>query len=166
VADVPWRKRIPRWLLEALVVLAVLWGVSAFQARKLAHGRAPAFTLQDLTGATWTAEGLRGKPALLVFWAPWCGVCRAMGRNVSWVQSLSGSRARIVSIASDYGSVDDVRRYATEHALDYPVLLGGRTAARAFGVRAYPSVFVVDEAGNIQSRMVGYATTLGMYLRL
>jgi peroxiredoxin len=166
VADVPWRKRIPRWLLEALVVLAVLWGVSAFRGRDLADGRVPAFTLQDLTGATWTPESLRGKPALLVFWAPWCGVCRAMGSNVSWVQSLSGSRARIVSIASGYDSVDEVRRYATEHALDYPVLLGGRAAARAFGVRAYPSVFVLDEAGNIQRSMVGYATTLGMYLRL
>jgi thiol-disulfide isomerase/thioredoxin len=166
VADVGWLKRIPRWLLEVLLVLVVVWGASALRSGDLARGQVPAFTLQDLNGATWTAASLRGKPALIVFWAPWCGVCRAMGSNVSWVQSLSGSRARVVSVASGYGSVDEVRRYATDHALDYPVLLGGRATARVFGVRAYPTVFVLDENGTIRNSMVGYATTLGMYLRL
>lgn len=165
-----WLKRIPRSLLKVLLevalVLLVMWGISALRTGDLVRGQVPAFTLQDLTGATWTAASLRGKPALIVFWAPWCGVCRAMGSNVSWVQGLSGDRARVLSIASDYDSLDEVRRYATEHELDYPVLLGGRAAKRAFGVRAYPTVFVLDEYGTIRNSMVGYATTLGMYLRL
>lgn len=163
---VPLLERVPRWVWEALVVLAALWLFSLFQARHLASGSAPSFALRDLSGQTVSASELRGKPTLLVFWAPWCGVCRAMGSNVSWVKSLRGSGANVVSVASDYGSVNEVRAYATEHAIDYPVLLGGRETARAFGVRAYPTVFVLDAEGAIQSSMVGYATTLGMAVRL
>ena len=140
--------------------------VGAFQSRNLAQGSAPAFALRDLSGQTTSASDLRGKPTLLVFWAPWCGVCRAMGSNVSWVKALRGSGANVVSVASDYASVNEVRAYASEHAIDYPVLLGGRETARAFGVRAYPSVFVLDESGAIRTGMVGYASTLGLYLRL
>jgi peroxiredoxin len=160
------QKRAPRWLIEGLLVLAALWAFSAFQGRNLAHGPAPAFALPNLHGAVIDSQSLRGKRTLLVFWAPWCGVCRAMGSNVSWVQRLSGERANVVSVASDYASVNEVRAYAKEHAIDYPVLLGGKQTARAFGVRAYPSVFVLDEQGNIDSSLVGYASTLGMYLRL
>ncbi|HEX6241791.1 MAG TPA: TlpA disulfide reductase family protein [Polyangiales bacterium] len=161
-----WLKRVPRWLLEVLVVVVLLWAVHAYQARELAQGAAPEFTLSDLDGGVWTRARLSGKPTLVVFWAPWCGVCRAMGSNVSYVKALSGDGAQVISIASDYRSVDEVRRYAAEHQLDYPVLLGARDAARAFHVRAYPTVFVLDESGQIRSSMVGYATTLGMYLRL
>lgn len=162
----PWLKRVPRWLLEVLVIVLVLWAVHAYETRDLPSGAAPDFTLTDLDGSLWTRARLSGKRTLVVFWAPWCGVCRAMGGNVSYVKALSGERAQVISIASDYASVDEVRRYAAEHELDYPVLLGGRGAARAFHVRAYPTVFVLDESGQIRSRMVGYATTLGMYLRL
>ena len=161
-----WPKRAPRWLLEALVVLLVLWAVHAYQTRDLARGAVPAFTLTDLDGGVWTRTRLAGKRTLLVFWAPWCGVCRAMGRNVSYVKALSGEGTQVLSIASDYRSEDEVRRYAAEHQIDYPVLLGAREAARAFRVRAYPTVFVLDESGQIRSSLVGYATTLGMYLRL
>lgn len=161
-----WLKRVPRWLWEALIVLAALALFSAFQGRNLASGSAPTFALRDLSGETLSASDLRGKPTLLVFWAPWCGVCRAMGSNVSWVKSLRGSGANVISVASDYTSEREVRNYASEHAIDYPVLLGGRDTARAFGVRAYPSVFVLDENGEIRTGMVGYASTLGMALRL
>ena len=32
---------------------------------------APAFSLPDLAGHTWTLAGLRGKVVLLFFWATW-----------------------------------------------------------------------------------------------
>jgi thiol-disulfide isomerase/thioredoxin len=162
----PLLKRVPRWIWEALIVLTLLGLFAAFQGRNLAQGSAPDFALRDLSGHMTNASDLRGKPTLLVFWAPWCGVCRAMGSNVSWVKSLHGGSANVVSVASDYSSVDEVRAYASEHGIDYPVLLGGRETARAFGVRAYPSVFVLDERGAIRTGMVGYASTLGMALRL
>ncbi|MGH8546746.1 MAG: redoxin domain-containing protein, partial [Gammaproteobacteria bacterium] len=37
---------------------------------------APKFRLVTLTGQPYTQESLRGQPALLMFWAPWCKVCQ------------------------------------------------------------------------------------------
>lgn len=146
--------------------MLVVWGVNAWQTRNLQQGETPGFSLQRLDGGLVNNDSLRGKPTMLVFWAPWCGVCRASSQNVSWVQSWVGDRAQVLSIASQYTSEAEVRRYVAEQDVDYPVLLGGRETARAFGVRAYPTVFFLDEEGAITRSVVGYTTTLGMYLRL
>ena len=38
--------------------------------------QAPSFSLVTLKGDTINKESLKGQPTLLMFWAPWCPVCR------------------------------------------------------------------------------------------
>lgn len=171
-------KRIVRLLMDGAVLIAIFLGINAWQSRGHLRGVAPAFELRvlDVTtnaGAMGVASEervsnttLAGKPTMLVFWAPWCGVCKADSPAVSRVRSIVGERANVVSIASDYESLREVNGYVAAVGVDYPVLLGGKKTARDFQVRAFPTVFFLDSDGNIDTSVVGYTTTAGMLARL
>jgi thiol-disulfide isomerase/thioredoxin len=154
-----------RWGLELLVVLALFMAINAWQTSDLPRGDVARFTLRAIDGGTFDSASLAGKPALLVFWAPWCGVCRAQSQNVSWAQSMAGARVRVVSVAASYRDVADVRAYMAEQDVDYPVLLGNAALARSFGVRAFPTAFYLDAQGKISRATVGYTTTFGLLWR-
>lgn len=158
--------RLARWSLDGLLLLVMLAAVGAWQARGLPSGKAPAFALPALAGGTVASAELAGSPTLLAFWAPWCGVCRAESQNLSWLQSLLGKRAKVISIASQYDQLSEVQAYVSEQGVDYPVLLGGRSVARSFEVHAYPTLFFLDANGEIKHAAVGYTTLLGMLWRL
>lgn len=172
-----WRrlreKRVVRLLMDGALLIAIFMAISAWQSRGHLRGAAPAFELRALDGVGGSVQGtnvsnasLTGKPTMLVFWAPWCGVCKADSPAVSRVKSLVGDRANVVSIASEYESMRDVHRYVDDVGVDYLVLLGGKKTARDFQVRAFPTVFFLDSEGNIDSSVVGYTTTAGMLARL
>ncbi len=160
------KQRALRWSIELLGLLAVFWVLDAWQTRDLPRGTLPAFTLQALDGSPHTDTMLAGKPTLLIFWAPWCGVCQVQSQNVSWLQSMLGTRARVLSVASSYRELGEVHAYVSAHAVDYPVLLGSRATLRAFRVRAFPTVFFLDSEGKIKRVASGYTTTFGLLWRL
>lgn len=169
MAEEPTKRKWGRaksWLAQGALMIALVVAIGLWQARAVPSGMAPPFQLQSLAGAPIDSQALRGKPALLVFWAPWCGVCRLSSRNVSWLRTLVGESAHVVSIASHYQSQDEVRSYVAEQQVDYTVLLDEAGTARKYGVRAYPTLVFLDANGHIRSAAVGYTTTLGMYLRL
>lgn len=154
-----------RWGLELLLLGAAFVAINAWQTRDLPRGELPSFTLRTTEGGTFSTGMMVGTPTLLLFWAPWCGVCRAQSQNVSWVQSLAGERARVISVATSYRSQAEVRAYMSENEVDYPVLLGDAAVARRFGVRAFPTAFFVDAEGKIVRSATGYTTTLGLLWR-
>ena len=72
----------------------------------------------------------------------------------------------MISVASSYRTLAEVRAYVAEHDVDYPVLLDDAGLARRLGVRAFPTAFVVDGRGQIVRAVTGYTTTLGLLWRL
>lgn len=164
------QKRAFRWAIDIAILVGLFLGVSAWQARGHLRGDAPALSLSTLDGGragqVVSTQTLKGKPTMVVFWAPWCGVCRAESPNISRVQSIVGDRANVVSIVSDYEDLASVQAYVERYDVSYPVLLGGTRTARAWGVHAFPSVFFLDEEGRITGSVVGYSTTVGLLARL
>lgn len=148
-------------------MLAIVLGIGVWQTRHHPRGVAPDFALRELGGSgIVTRASLAGRPAMLVFWAPWCGVCKVESPNVSWVRSLVGARAQVFSIVAGYRSVAEVEASVKERGLDYPVLLGDDETTSRFAVDAYPTVFFLDEGGRIRHSATGYTTTMGLLLRL
>lgn len=157
-----------RWGVDLAVLAVVVAAVTAWQTRRLpgAGTPAPAFTLSTLSGETVSLESLRGKPVVLAFWAPWCGVCGMESSNLSQLRSLAGDSAHVVSVAVAYDDEEAVRRFVAKHAVDYPVLLGDDGVQRAFRVDTFPTVFFLSPEGRIQRAVVGYTTLAGLSWRL
>jgi peroxiredoxin len=167
-----WQRARQRWWVRWGVDLAlfalIFTAVMAWQTRHLpgAGTPAPDFQLRTLTGEQVRLADLRGKPVVLVFWAPWCGVCKAESSTVDALRSMVGERAHVMTVAVAYKSEDEVRRFVREHEADYPVLLGNWKLAEAFRVDSFPTTFVLSAEGRIQQSTVGYTTRLGLLWRL
>lgn len=156
----PWK----RWTRDLVLFAVIIGGISLWQGRNLLASGAipPEVELVDLEGGTSVQlADLRGKKVLLYFWAPWCGVCKAVSPNVRWLAESGG--VEVVSIASD-SDVASVRAARPEDFSSL-ALLGVNGAAQAFSVNAYPTFYVLDEEGRIQRSFMGYTTKLGLWLR-
>lgn len=157
-----------RWGVDLALLALVFAAVTAWQTRRLPGGGVPAadFTLGTLSGESVRLEELRGKPVVLAFWAPWCGVCKLESSNLSQLRSLAGDSAHVVSVAVAYDDVEAVRRFVSEHGVDYPVLLGDDALQRAWRVNSFPTVFFLSPEGRVERAVVGYTTLAGLSWRL
>ncbi|MDP1826571.1 MAG: TlpA disulfide reductase family protein [Archangium sp.] len=154
-----------RWVVDLSVMLAIVLVIGAFQTRNHPRGAAPQYTFTTLEQAPVTLSSLAGKPTLLAVWAPWCGVCKAESDNVSRARRWLGDRANVVSVATAFNEVSEVRQYMAAQGVDYPVLLAAEDFQQVMHVEAFPTVFVIDSQGRIVSSMQGYTTTLGLVWR-
>jgi len=161
--------RWKRFALEALVFVVIVAGIQAWRARDLlpADERtiAPAFELTDLHGRTWRSADLAGKPAVIYFFAPWCGVCAASSPQLRWFHRWRGDDVQVVLIGLDYASPAEVQEYARRHELTMPVLVGTMETGAAYRIRGYPTYYVLDAQGRIARRDVGLSTVAGLWIR-
>jgi peroxiredoxin len=157
-----------RWGVDLAVLALIVAAVTAWQARRLPGGGTPApdFTLRTLSGESVSLESLRGKPVVLAFWAPWCGVCKMESSNLSQLRGLAGDSAHVVSVAVAWDDEEAVRRFAREHGVDYPVLLGDDSIQRDWRVDTFPTVFFLSPEGRVERAVVGYTTLAGLGWRL
>lgn len=159
-------RRWRHWLREAVILLLILLGVSLavglWQNRGLPEGAAP--PLEGMrTDGSHVQVGPGGTASLVVFWATWCPVCRAEEGNI-----VSVSRDwPVISVAMQSGDAAEVVKYLRERDVPLPAIVDTDGAiAASWRVRGVPTHFVLDPAGNIRFRVVGYATTPGLRARL
>jgi thiol-disulfide isomerase/thioredoxin len=163
-----WR----RWGFEALILVAIVGAVTVWQNRGLPEGAAPPLAglrndgvSEDLSrkvGAGGTVSDA-AKATLVVFWASWCPVCKAEEGNIAAV----ATDRPVVSVAMQSGDAAAVSKHLKERGIALPAIVDESGALAAdWRVRGVPAHFIVDPAGNIRFRVVGYATTLGLRVRL
>ena len=116
----------------------------------------PALSMQTLDGRTITSEDLRGKVTLVNFWATWCGPCRAEIPDLIKLQERYPDQLQIIGVSADEGPIQVVEDFATEYAINYPIVMATPELSGAFpGVMALPTSFVVDPEGRVVQTHVG-----------
>lgn len=152
---------------QGIGVVAFVFALGAFQTRKHLRARvAPDFVLPELSGRRISLADFRGKKVLLHFFATWCGVCRVELPSLRGLAQHLGQNEVLVAVVEDSTDVEAVRRFAREHELTYPILLGSPEVIRAYRVSAFPTNYFVNGDGTIAGSSVGLSTRLGMATHL
>ena len=151
--------------LTVLAALVVLFAVRLgdrdegreFRAAASA-GELPAAPLFDLprldAGGRLTLASLRGKPAVINFWASWCDPCRDEAPTLNAGAARYGREAAFVGVNSDDLS-DDARAFARAESVPYALVKDTGGVKRSWGVTGFPETFVLDARGRAVAHFSG-----------
>jgi thiol-disulfide isomerase/thioredoxin len=102
------------------------------------------------------------KKTLVYFFAPWCAVCKMSIANLDVVDT---NEYRVVRIALDYQSVEEIEAFVKDAGVNGTVLLGGEPHKQRFNISGYPTYYILDEQLQVISHDMGYSTSLGLKFR-
>lgn len=112
----------------------------------------PPFELVTFGGVDYNNASLKGAPALLVFWAPWCQVCRRELPGISrFYKQDKPDMLEVLSIGFADSRLN-VETFVKERAdaFAFPTAYDeDRWVSQAFKVNATPTYVVLDEQGRI-----------------
>lgn len=166
------RRSLSRLLLAGLTlgsvaVLAAL-GLSASAGH---NGRpAPGLPSERLSGEPVTLPSLRGRPAVVVFWASWCTPCEqeapALERFARELSARGGGggggggvRATLVGVNWSDPSAANARAFVRRFGWTFPNLRDGDDAVgERYGVKTLPTTFAIDARGRIRDTLNGPQT--------
>lgn len=111
---------------------------------------APAFQLPDLQGRTVSLQEYRGRRVLLLFSDPQCGPCEELAPHLVHLHR-EGANDGLSVVVVGRGSVEENRRKAEQHGMQFPVLLQDRKwkVSKEYGTLATPAAFLIGEDGVI-----------------
>lgn len=118
------------------------------------------FTLKDMNGVDVSLASFKGKVILLNFWATWCAPCRVEIPYLIELQKEYGDDLVILGVSID-DSADKLKPYASEMAINYPLLIaaGRQTFQDAYGpFYGIPVTVFVGRDGLIHKKHSGIAS--------
>lgn len=157
------RRRLLRWSLEAIVLLAIILALRAWHAPELPTADLPRLTGTTLAGQPVDTARMAGNGFIVHVWGSWCPMCRME------LEGMAGlaEDLPVISIAWQSGDDATVRGFLHEEGVHLAVVNdpdGGLIAP--LGVKGVPLHLVIDGTGRIRFIETGYTTPWGLRARL
>jgi cytochrome c biogenesis protein CcmG, thiol:disulfide interchange protein DsbE len=151
-------KRLVLGLLAVAAVAGLVIAEIATSGSGESKPAAPALPSQVLHGPKVDNASLRGKPALVNFWASWCAPCNKEAPQLErFARTLHG---QAVLVGVDWNDTTaNASAFIREHDLSYPMLRdGSNEIGGRFGLSGLPTTFVLDPQGRIVQTLRGPQT--------
>lgn len=145
-----------RWLALAALAASVGIGAELLSGNADESARAaPALPSAALQKPAVSVAGLRGKPALVAYFASWCGPCAEDAATLRQVAASVGGRARVVAVDWD-DEAAAARAFVHRHHWPFTVLSDPNgSAGERYGIIGLPTSFVLDSEGRIVATLRG-----------
>lgn len=153
-----------RWLINIAILVVIYWAIQSYQSRDtVTSGLAPDIEGVTLHGKALSLQSLRGEPVLIYFWASWCGICSLTRDSIDNI----AQHHAVITIASQSGGAAEVQSYIDENNVSAPVINDEQgLLSQRYGVKAFPSIFIIDSQGEISDVEIGLSSEWGLRLRL
>jgi len=140
--------------LAMLLLLALR--PSCAQAGQVGNA-APDFSLQDVSGKTFTLQQFKGKVLFLDFWAPWCDPCREELPSLDALyRKYGGDGLAVVGIDID-PSEKLVSEFLQKVPVSFTVLVDRKGALRKeYRIRTLPTAYIIGKDGVVRYMRMGY----------
>ena len=105
---------------------------------------------------------LRGKPALVNFWASWCGPCQQEAPELKRFDETLGDQATLVGV--DWNdTADNAKNFIAKSGWQYPILRDpSQQVGNAYGLNGLPTTFVLNAEGDIVETLQGPQTAANL----
>ena len=150
--------------IVVLVGLGVLLSSCGADSDKVSPGDiAKDFRLDTLTHKRFYLNQHKDKVVVLVFWTTWCSVCKTeLVELNSLRKNLPGGKNLVVAgICSDPENINDIKQFAKNLNIDYPVLLDKRRSVTGrYGISSFPTTVIIDQKGVVSFVREGYNSAI------
>jgi thiol-disulfide isomerase/thioredoxin len=119
------------------------------------------FTLKDMNGADVRLADYRGRPLIINFWATWCGPCKEeIPALIELAAKYKSNGLAVLGVSID-DKPEELKKFAAEYKMSYPVLvgLGHDDMLAAFEAEeAVPVSWLVQPCGAVAVKRMGVWT--------
>jgi cytochrome c biogenesis protein CcmG, thiol:disulfide interchange protein DsbE len=153
-----------RYLLVAALVIGALAAIEVLTSGDADRDRrkAPALPAEVLPPPRATLASLRGKPAVVNFWASWCGPCDKEAPELRRFSRRLHGRGTLVGV--DWNdALAGAHKFIGKNGWTFPNLRDGDgVAGNRYGLSGLPNTFVLDADGRIVKVLRGPQTVAGL----
>jgi thiol-disulfide isomerase/thioredoxin len=118
---------------------------------------APPVELFTPAGLPFSLAALRGKVALVTFWATWCEPCVTEMPSLQALRDRLAPRFEVLGVNYQEGP-EKINAFIEAMDIRFPIVRDTDGAVtKAWGTRIFPSSYVVDRDGHVKYTLVGGA---------
>jgi thiol-disulfide isomerase/thioredoxin len=122
---------------------------------KILHNCFPVFNLPTLINENQNVSLTPGELILIDFWEIWCSPCIKSLSKVEQLHKKYSDHLKVVGIITE--DKENAVKLIKEKKITFINLIGNKELLKRYGVRQYPTYFLIDGKGIVQKEYFGFS---------